>query len=113
MTDARRLEQALTGLLLTSIRYTEVGEIRVTCYLREPDVVLTVADDGVGFTTEEQARIFEPFLSVASRGGRSFPGTGLSLTACHRLMAALEGKIRVESEVDRGSWFTLTIPMGS
>jgi signal transduction histidine kinase len=112
-TDGRRLEQALTGLLLTSIRYTEVGEIRVTCYLREPDLVITVADDGVGFTAEEQGRIFEPFLTVAARGGRTLPGTGLSLTACDRLVTALGGKIRVESEVDRGTWFTLTLPAGS
>ncbi|PYM63485.1 MAG: hypothetical protein DMD79_08565 [Candidatus Rokuibacteriota bacterium] len=110
--DARRIEQVLTGLLLTAIRYTEVGEIHVTCYLREPDVVLTVADDGVGFTSEEQARIFEPFLAVGPRGERPLPGTGLSLAACQRLVEALGGKIRVESEVDRGTWFTVTLPIG-
>jgi len=113
VTDGRRLEQAIANLLATSIKYTEVGEIRVTCYMREPDVVLTVADDGVGFSEEEQDRIFEPFLQVGPRDGRALPGTGLHLTVCHRLVQLLGGKIRVESEVDRGTWFTLSLPAQS
>jgi signal transduction histidine kinase len=112
LTDARRLEQALTGLLLTSIRDPEVGEIRVTWYLREPDVVFTVADDGVGCTSEERAGAFEPFLPVPPRGRRALPGTGLSVTAGRRVVEALGGELRVESEVDRGPRFTLTLPVG-
>jgi signal transduction histidine kinase len=110
--DARRLEQMLSGLLLTAIRYTEVGEIRVTCYLRDPNVVLAVADDGMGFTSEEQRRMFEPFLLVGARGGRALPGTGLSLAACRRLVDALGGTIKVESQVDVGTQFTVTLPAG-
>jgi signal transduction histidine kinase len=73
-------------------------------------VVLTVADDGVGFTAEEQARIFQPFCAVAPRGGRTLPGTGLLLTVAEKLVTALGGKIRVESEPDRGTWITVTLP---
>jgi signal transduction histidine kinase len=113
VSDAKRVEQVLTNLLLNAIRYTEVGEIRVTCFVRDADVVLTVADDGAGFSTEEQTRIFEPFLQVGPRDGRAFPGTGLSLTVCQRLVEALGGKIRVESEVDRGTWFTVVLPVQS
>jgi signal transduction histidine kinase/HAMP domain-containing protein len=113
VSDAKRVEQILTNLLLNAIRYTEVGEIRVTCFVRDADVVLTVADDGAGFSTEEQARIFAPFLQVEPRDGRAFPGTGLSLTVCQRLAEALGGKVRVESEVDRGTWFTVVLPVQS
>lgn len=109
--DARRVEQVLQNLITTSIKYTEVGEIRVTSYLREGNVVLTVADDGAGFSPEEQQRIFEPFLQVGPRSGRAFPGTGLSLTVCQRLVQVLGGKIKVESEVDRGTWFTVSLPV--
>lgn len=109
--DARRVEQVLHNLITTSIKYTEVGEIRVTSYLREGNVVLTVADDGAGFSPEEQQRIFEPFLQVGPRSGRAFPGTGLSLTVCQRLVQLLGGKIKVESEVDRGTWFTVSLPV--
>lgn len=109
--DARRVEQVLQNFITTSIKYTEVGEIRLTAYLREGNVVLTVADDGAGFSPEEQQRIFEPFLQVGPRGGRAFPGTGLSLTVCQRLVQLLGGKIKVESEVDRGTWFTVSLPV--
>lgn len=113
VTDGRRLEQVLANLLATSIKYTEVGEIRVTCSFREPDVVVTVADDGVGFSNEEQERIFEPFLQIGPRDGRALPGTGLRLTVAHRLVRLLGGQIRVESKVDRGTWFTVSLPAQS
>jgi signal transduction histidine kinase len=110
VSDPRRLEQTLGNIVATSIKYTELGEIRITSYLRGSDVVIAVADDGVGFSPEEQARIFEPFLQIAPRGGRSLPGTGLLLTVCQRLAQLLGGKLKVESEPDRGTWFTLTLP---
>jgi len=113
VSDSKRVEQILWNLLVTAIKYTEVGEIRVTCYIRDADVVLTVADDGVGFSPDEEARIFEPFLHVAPRDGRTFPGTGLSLTVCQRLVEVLGGRIRVESEIDRGTWFTVSLPVQS
>jgi signal transduction histidine kinase len=75
--------------------------------------VITVADDGVGFSDEEQERLFEPFLQVAPRDGRPMPGTGLLLTVAQRLVQLLGGKIRVESEVDRGTWFTVSLPAQS
>ena len=110
VTDSRRVEQVLGNLIVSAIKYTEVGEIRVTCYQRDREVVITVADDGIGFTSEEQARIFQPFCPVGPRGGRTLPGTGLLLTVAERLVTALGGKIRVESEPDRGTWITVTLP---
>lgn len=113
VSDVKRVEQILTNLLVSAIRYTEVGEIRVTCYPRDGEIVLTVADDGAGFTPDEQARIFEPFLQVGPREGRALPGTGLLLTVCQRLVEGLGGRIRVESEVDRGTWVTVSLPAPS
>jgi signal transduction histidine kinase len=110
VTDSRRVEQVLANLILSAVKYTEVGEIRVTCYQRDREVVITVADDGLGFTPEEQTRIFRPFCAVGPRAGRSLPGTGLLLTVAERLTLALGGKIKMESEVDRGSWATVTLP---
>jgi signal transduction histidine kinase len=110
-TDARRLEQVLANLILSAVKYTEVGEIRVSCYQRDRELVLTVADDGLGFTEEEQARIFQPFCPVGPRAGRTLPGTGLLLTVSERLVTVLGGKIRVESEPDRGTWVTVTLPV--
>jgi signal transduction histidine kinase len=109
-TDGRRVEQVLGNLILSALKYTEVGEIRVTCYQKDREVVIAVADDGVGFTQEEQKRIFQPFCAVGPRNGRKLPGTGLLLTVADRLVGALGGKIRVESEPDRGTWMTVTLP---
>jgi signal transduction histidine kinase len=109
--DSRRVEQILGNLILSAIKYTEVGEIRVTCYQRDREVVITVADDGVGFTQEEQGRIFQPFCPVGPRDGRTLPATGLLLTVAERLVIAIGGKIRVESEPDRGTWMTVTLPV--
>jgi signal transduction histidine kinase len=111
VTDARRIEQVLGNLILSAVKYTEVGEIRLTCYQRDREVVITVADDGIGFTPEEQARIFRPFCPVGPRGGRTLPGTGLLLAVAERLVTALGGKIKMESEPDRGSWVTVTLPV--
>jgi signal transduction histidine kinase len=111
VTDARRIEQVLGNLILWAVKYTEVGEIRVTCYQRDREVVMTVADDGVGFTPEEQGRIFRPFCPVGPRNGRNLPGTRLLLTVAERLVIALGGKIKIESELDRGSWVTVTLPV--
>jgi signal transduction histidine kinase/HAMP domain-containing protein len=113
VSDGKRLEQVLTNLLVTGAKYTELGEIRITASLKGADVVVGVTDDGAGFTREEQARLFEPFLSVAPRGGRKLPGPGLLLTVCQRLVKLLGGKLTVESEVDRGTGFTLTLPLQS
>jgi signal transduction histidine kinase len=109
VTDSRRLEQVLGNLILSAIKYTLVGEVRVTCDQKDRDVVVTVADDGLGFTQEEQARIFQPFRPVGPRTGRTLPGTGLLLTVAERLVIALGGKIRVESEPDRGTWITVQL----
>jgi signal transduction histidine kinase len=110
VSDGRRVEQLLGNLILSAVKYTEVGEIRVTCYQKDRDVVITVADDGVGFTQDEQKRIFQPFCAVGPRNGRKLPGTGLLLTVADRLAAALGGKLRMESEPDRGTWVTVTLP---
>ena len=113
VSDAKRVEQVLTNLVVAATKYTELGEIRVGCAQRGAEVVLTVTDDGVGFAPEEQAKLFEPFLQVAPRGGRKLPGPGLLLTVCQRLVRLLGGKIAARSEVDRGTSFTVTIPVQS
>jgi signal transduction histidine kinase len=110
VTDGRRVEQVLGNLILSAVKYTEVGEIRVTCQQKDREVVITVTDDGVGFTGEEQKRILQPFCAVGPRNGRRLPGTGLLLTVADRLAGALGGKIRLESEPDRGTSVSVTLP---
>ena len=113
VSDSRRLEQVLTNLLVTAARYTELGEIRVTSSVKGTEIILSVMDDGAGFAPDEHARLFEPFLHVAPRGGRARPGTGLLLAVGQRLVQQLGGKLSAKSEVDRGTTFTVSLPVKS
>jgi signal transduction histidine kinase len=113
VSDSKRVEQVLTNLLVTAARYTELGEIRVTASVKGAEILLAVTDDGAGFTPDEHARLFEPFLHVAPRGGRPMPGTGLLLAVGQRLVEQLGGKLTAKSEVDRGTTFTVSLPVKS
>jgi signal transduction histidine kinase len=113
VSDSRRVEQVLTNLLVTAARYTELGEIRVTASVKGAEILLAVTDDGAGFAPDEHARLFEPFLHVAPRGGRPMPGTGLLLAVGQRLVQQLGGKLTAKSEVDRGTTFTVSLPVKS
>jgi len=73
--------------------------------------VIRVADRGVGIPREEQTRIFERFYRVQSAENERLPGTGLGLTLAEHIIVAHGGMIDVESEPDKGSTFTIRIPL--
>jgi signal transduction histidine kinase len=66
-----------------------------------------VRDTGTGISVEHQRRIFDPFFTTKPVG----VGTGLGLSVCHRIITALGGEIRVESEPGRGTSFLITLPV--
>jgi len=113
-TDPFRLQQIATNLLQNAINYTDAGEIRVTCRtLPQARWSLAVADTGIGIAPEDQQQIFEPYSSVFAENIRQERrgGTGLSLAVVARLVRLLQGEIMLESEVGRGSRFTLIFPV--
>jgi signal transduction histidine kinase len=75
-----------------------------------PGVRLRVRDSGIGIAKEKQVRIFEPFFQVDSSSTREYGGTGLGLTLVKNLVEAQGGRVWVESELGRGSVFTVTFP---
>lgn len=109
--DRRRLEQALLNLLSNAQKYTDTGGrfgLRLTA--TDDDVAWTVDDEGPGIGLDEQARLFERFfVGAGDRGGRG-GGIGLGLPTALAIAQAHGGRIDVESEVGRGSTFTLAIP---
>lgn len=118
--DPVRLRQILLNLLGNAIKFTEEGEVTVTCgFLRgsavlnvpqvEPRIQFRVADTGIGIPRDQLDNLFQPFHQGDSSLTRRFGGTGLGLTISRRLAQVLGGDIEVESEVGRGSVFTLTI----
>jgi signal transduction histidine kinase len=109
--DRRRVEQILLNILSNAIKYTEKGQVRLDCAVREGVVVTTVTDTGIGIAKDDIPRLFRPFHQVESGISRQYEGTGLGLSISKRLVELLGGTISAESEPGRGSRFSFTLPM--
>jgi signal transduction histidine kinase len=110
--DADRLEQVLDNLLANAVKYSPPeSAIRMTARVLDGEVLLTVADQGAGIPPDEQAHLFERFYRRPEhRDGRQ-PGLGLGLYIARELVAALGGRLWVESEVGSGSSFYIALPL--
>ncbi|MGQ9605268.1 MAG: ATP-binding protein [Thermogutta sp.] len=116
-TDPIRLRQILINLLANAIKFTEVGEVALTVGLRSeadgaPRLIFEVRDTGIGMTPEQMSRLFQPFSQGDESTSRRFGGTGLGLVISQRLARLLGGDITVQSELGKGSLFTVTIDPG-
>jgi signal transduction histidine kinase/HAMP domain-containing protein len=109
--NAARLGQVFLNLIINAAHAIPPGrvqenEIRVEARLSAPDrVTVEVRDTGAGISPENLRRIFDPFFTTKPVG----LGTGLGLSVCHRIITALGGEIRVESEPGRGTCFFITL----
>jgi signal transduction histidine kinase/DNA-binding response OmpR family regulator/CHASE3 domain sensor protein len=110
-TDRQRLEQVLKNLLSNAFKFTEQGSVQlhVSCDAHG-DFVFSVSDTGIGISVEQQTRIFEAFQQADGTISRKYGGTGLGLSISLELSRLLGGSIAVDSQVGRGSTFSLTIP---
>ncbi|HEV2218290.1 MAG TPA: PAS domain S-box protein [Candidatus Dormibacteraeota bacterium] len=105
--DARHLTQVLLNLLSNAIRHTHAGTITVSARKDGDSVAIAVADTGDGISREDLAKIFEEFF----QGGNHAPGgIGLGLSISRRLVHLMGGSISVESELGKGSTFTVRLP---
>jgi signal transduction histidine kinase len=110
--DPTRLVQILINLLSNANKYTpEKGHIRVRAWTNGKYVHCTVADDGVGMSPEDQARLFTKFFRSENAAIREMPGTGLGLCIVKSLVDLQGGEIKVESALGEGSTFTFTLPV--
>jgi len=73
-------------------------------------IAISVADSGIGISAEDRERIFEDFRQADNSPTREYTGAGLGLAICRRLAGMLDGAITLDSEVGRGSTFTLSVP---
>lgn len=110
--DPARLAQILNNLVGNALKFTETGRIVVRVDRAEDGepIEFTVTDTGIGVAPEVQPRLFEPFVQADSSVTRKYGGTGLGLSICRHLAQALGGEIALESEVGRGSRFSVRLP---
>lgn len=105
------VEQTLANLLDNACSYTDPGGwIRVSVAAEGDAVTLCVADSGIGISPSDQHRIFERFYRVDASRSRAVGGTGLGLSIVKHLVHSMGGRIDVESQLGRGSTFSVTLP---
>ena len=107
--DSSLMFEILQNLVSNAIRYTEKGSVTIDCRQDDDDVVLSVADSGIGIDQEQLPKIFEEFHQVGEAGS-SGEGFGLGLAIVRRLADLLEAKIDVTSVHGKGSEFVLRVP---
>lgn len=105
-TDALKLRQTLSNLILNAIKYTAQGEVLVTLEQDGEETEIAVSDTGPGLKAGEVARLFEPYWRPKDAAGQE-KGTGLGLSISQRLATTLGGRLEVDSEPGVGTTFSL------
>ncbi len=114
--DPFRIKQILTNLLSNAYKFTNQGSITITSEiiengLCEKQLVISVKDTGIGITKKQQQYIFEEFSQGDDNTEKKYGGFGLGLAITKKIIKLLNGKVKLESELDKGSEFTINIPI--
>ncbi len=109
--DGTKIKQALINLLSNAIKYTPTGRVTLSGVLSENEYIFSVSDTGIGIPPHELSRIFEPFTQLDSSNTREFQGVGLGLAIVKKYVEMHGGRVLVESEVGRGSVFSIVLPL--
>jgi len=115
--DEIRIKQILNNLLSNAIKYTDRGQIQLSVNHRKINedimLVLSVSDTGQGMKEEDRKKVFDEYARFNTAVNRSIEGTGLGLNIIKRIVEMMEGEISVESELGKGSTFTVMIKQQS
>jgi len=104
--DRNRIHQVLMNLINNAIKFTSSGSIRVGYYVHDKEIEFYVQDTGIGISKEKIAHIFERFVKLNT----FIQGTGLGLSICKSIIEQMNGRIGVESELNKGSRFWFVVP---
>jgi signal transduction histidine kinase len=114
--DLSKVRQSLFNLLSNACKFTERGRITLTVSrtsdsLSSADwITFRIADTGIGITPEQMAKLFQPFTQADASTTRQYGGAGLGLAITKRFCQMMGGDITVDSEVGKGSTFTIRLP---
>lgn len=109
--DDVRIIQILRNLIGNAIKFTDKGGVKLGIAAAGEALSFRVEDSGIGIPADQLDRVFEKFTQANNSDTRRHGGTGLGLTICRELAELMQGSIALESEVGKGSVFTLTLPM--
>lgn len=110
--DREAMAQAISNLLDNAIKYSgEVKQLSITTDRRGSDLSIEIADRGIGIPRAEQAKVFEKFYRVGNGLVHDVKGSGLGLSLVKHIIEAHQGTVSVESEVGKGSRFTILLPL--
>jgi len=118
--DAMRVRQIVTNLVSNAIKFTAGGRIAVVLTAQTVGIGerscatwITVSDEGIGITPEQQRRLFEPYAQFATGAAARFGGIGLGLPICKRLAEAMGGSIDLQSEWEKGTSARVKLTLGT
>lgn len=108
--DPSRIMQIIENIVTNAIKYTANGKVQISAVIRDKSrLVITVRDTGRGIPKDKIDTIFFPFIRVG--GDNKVPGFGMGLAIVHGVVKAMNGTIDVESEIGKGSTFTVSLPI--
>jgi PAS domain S-box-containing protein len=110
--DRQKVKQIVLNFLSNALKFTPAGTVTIKAShdAKGRSVAIAVSDSGVGIGRDDQTKVFEDFRQLDSSPARGYGGTGLGLSICRRLSQMLGGTIELESELNKGSTFTLRLP---
>lgn len=109
--DKERLRQILSNLVTNAFKYSDHGTVSLKGFQRDGEVVFQIVDQGIGMTSEQLEKIFDPFHQVDASQTRERSGVGLGLAIVNRLVELLQASITVTSTPGKGSTFEVRIPV--
>lgn len=111
LADPLRLKQMLLNLLFNAIKFTNSGSVGLRVATQDLYLRFTVWDTGIGIYKEDQSLLFRPYSQIINSGSRNNEGTGLGLLVTQQLAQIHGGYLELESEVNKGSAFTIILPL--
>ncbi len=108
--DKDHLREVIANLVENAIKYTPAGDVVIDVTGTDADVIISVADSGIGIPAEDISHLFQKFYRVDNSDTREIGGTGLGLYLCRRLTEVMGGRITVKSEYKKGSTFEVILP---
>jgi signal transduction histidine kinase len=110
--DPHRIEQVLRNLLDNAVKYSpQGGLVVIRGTMHKDEIVVSVADQGMGIAPQHLNRLFEKFFRIESGLGRHVVGSGLGLPIAHTIVESHGGRIWAESQLGQGSTFYFTLPL--